>query len=125
LLSAYAVTTRDTTLAMIPTSIFHRWLDTPIFRDEILGLFATRLTDLTSLIDTIVFHKLDSRLAGALLGHGTQILMTHQALADELGTVREMVTRLLRRFEQEGWVRLSRESIQILDQSALAIQAAG
>jgi CRP/FNR family transcriptional regulator len=50
---------------------------------------------------------------------------THQALADELGTVREMVTRLLHRFEREGWVRLSRECITIQDSAALRAWAAG
>ena len=58
-------------------------------------------------------------LAAALLGRGQQLAMTHQALADELGTVREIVTRLLRRFEREGWVALGREQIQIVNGAAL------
>ena len=62
---------------------------------------------------------LDQRLAAALLGHGNRLLTTHQALADELGTVREIVTRLLRRFEREGWVTLSREHIHISNSAAL------
>jgi CRP/FNR family transcriptional regulator len=44
---------------------------------------------------------------------------THQALADELGTVREMVTRLLKRFERDGLVALSRECISVLDAAGL------
>jgi CRP/FNR family transcriptional regulator len=44
-------------------------------------------------------------------------------LADELGTVREIVTRLLRRFEREGWVELAREQIRILDAAGLRRQA--
>lgn len=118
-LSANGLTTKPTTLILVTPDIFRRWLDTPAFRDEILGLFAERMADLTSLIDAIAFHKLDRRLAGALLGHGQQRAITHQALADELGTVREIVTRLLRRFEREGWVILGREHIQILNGSAL------
>jgi CRP/FNR family transcriptional regulator len=74
---------------------------------------------LTLLIDAVAFHKLDRRLAAALLGRGQQLLVTHQALADELGTVREIVTRLLRRFEREGWVSLGREQIQIVNGAAL------
>jgi CRP/FNR family transcriptional regulator len=70
-------------------------------------------------VDAVAFHKLDRRLAAALLGRGQQLAMTHQALADELGTVREIVTRLLRRFEREGWVALGREQIQILNGAAL------
>ena len=55
----------------------------------------------------------------ALLGHGQLLAITHQTLADELGTVREIVTRLLRRFEREGWVALGREQIQITNSAAL------
>ena len=55
---------------------------------------------------------------------GHDIAITHQQLADELGTVREIVTRLLRRFEREGWVRLAREHIHILDSAALRTVAA-
>lgn len=123
-LSASAVTTKPTRLVVIPPDIFARWLETPAFRDEVLGLFAERMADLTCLIDAVAFHKLDARLAGALLGHGSDIHTTHQALADALGTVREMVTRVLRRFEREGWVRLGREHIHIANSAALRELAA-
>ena len=84
-----------------------------------LGLFAERMADLTGLIDAVAFHKLDQRLAGALLGRGQDLTLTHQQLADELGTVREIVSRLLRRFERDGWVALGREQITILNSAAL------
>ena len=73
----------------------------------------------------MAFQRLDSRLAATLLGHGTQVHATHQALADELGTVREIVTRLLHRFERDGLVELSRESIAIKDSAGLRTLAAG
>ena len=82
------------------------------------------MSDLTALIDAIAFHKLDQRLAAALLGHGQALHTTHQALADELGTVREIVTRLLRRFERDGWVSLGREHIQIIQSAGLRELAA-
>ncbi|MDO8447854.1 MAG: Crp/Fnr family transcriptional regulator [Rhodoferax sp.] len=118
-LSAHGITTKPSSLILIPADIFRRWLETPAFRNEVLGLFAERMADLTSLIDAVAFHKLDRRLAAALLGHGPQLAITHQTLADELGTVREIVTRLLRRFEREGWVTLGREQIQITNGPAL------
>ena len=118
-LSAFGVTTKPSTLILMNPEQFARCLDTPAFRNEVLGLFAERMADLTCLIDAVAFHKLDRRLAAALLGHGQQLLITHQALADELGTVREIVTRLLRRFEREGWVSLGREQIQIINGAAL------
>ena len=124
-LSAHGVTTRASTLLLIPPETFTRWLETPAFRNEVLGLFAERMADLTGLIDAVAFQRLDQRLAAALLGRGTHLALTHQALADELGTVREIVSRLLRRFEREGWVSLSRERIQIADSAALRAVAVG
>ncbi|HXE48336.1 MAG TPA: Crp/Fnr family transcriptional regulator [Ramlibacter sp.] len=120
---ANGVTTRPTTLLLIPPEAFRSWLDSPGFRNLVLGLFAERMADLTSLVDAIAFQHLDQRLASALLGHGQELAVTHQALAQELGTVREIVTRLLRRFEREGWVELSRERIRILDSAALRAHA--
>jgi CRP/FNR family transcriptional regulator len=118
-LSAHGVTTKPTTLLLVPPPVFAQWLETPAFRNEVLGLFAERMADLTGLIDAVAFRKLDQRLAAALLGHGSDLSTTHQRLADELGTVREIVTRLLRRFEREGWVELARERIRITDSAAL------
>ena len=60
-----------------------------------------------------------------LVRGGTVVTATHQALADELGTVREIVTRLLRRFERAGWVRLGRERIEVLDAARLRSAAVG
>lgn len=118
-LPAQAVATRPTRLLVVPPPIFRAWLAQPAFRDFVLGLFAERMADLTLLVDEVAFHRLDRRLAAALLGHGPELAVTHQELADVLGTVREMVTRLLRRFEREGWIELSRERIRIRDGAAL------
>lgn len=118
-LSARGVATTATRLCLLPPPDFQAALADPVFRGFVLGLFATRMADLTALIEAIAFQRLDSRLAGTLLGHGQQVRATHQALADELGTVREIVTRLLHRFERDGLVELSRECITIRDSAAL------
>jgi CRP/FNR family transcriptional regulator len=118
-LSAQGITTKPTSLLLIAPPVFTQWLQTPAFRDDVLGLFAERMADLTVLVDAVAFHKLDARLAAALLGRGQDLALTHQSLADELGTVREIITRLLRRFEREGWVELGRSIIQIRDSAAL------
>ncbi|KRC12246.1 transcriptional regulator [Hydrogenophaga sp. Root209] len=123
-LSAHGVTVKPTRLALLAPAAFRAALAHTDFRDFVLGLFAARLADLTGLIEAIAFQRLDSRLAAALLGHGTQVHATHQALADELGTVREIVTRLLHRFERDGWVELSRERITVRDSAALRALAA-
>jgi len=118
-LMARGISTRPTRLVMITPSTFVQWLETPAFRNEVLGLFAERMADLTGLIDAVAFQRLDQRLAATLLGRGQSLTLTHQQLANELGTVREMVSRLLRRFEREGWVELARENILIRDSKAL------
>ncbi|HYD76936.1 Crp/Fnr family transcriptional regulator [Ramlibacter sp.] len=124
-LAAHGVATRPTTLLLVDAGTFRRWLDLPAFRDHVMALFAQRMADLGALVDAIAFHKLDRRLAAALLGQGQELAVTHQELADRLGTVREIVTRLLRRFEREGWIELARERIRIVDSAALRRQAEG
>lgn len=124
-LSAHGTTTADTTLVLLPPPAFRQALGHEGFREFVLGLFAARMAELTSLIEAVAFQRLDARLAGALLGHGPQLHTTHQALADELGTVREIVTRLLRRFEREGLVELSRECITIRNSQGLRTLAGG
>lgn len=118
-MSAQGASTRPTRLLLIAPAVFQQWLAVSEFRDAILGLFADRMADLTSLVDAVAFQRLDQRLAAALLGRGPSLAMTHQQLANELGTVREMVSRLLRRFERDGWVELARERILIHDSKAL------
>ena len=118
-LGARGVTTMETALVLLPPQDFQAGMADLVFRSYVLGLFAQRMTDLTTLIEAVAFQRLDSRLAAALLGHGQQRHITHQALADELGTVREIVTRLLHRFERDGWVELSRECITLRNSAAL------
>lgn len=124
-LTARGVATSETTLCLLAPPDFQAALADTGFREYVLGLFAARMADLTGLIEAIAFQRLDSRLAAALLGHGQTLKTTHQALADELGTVREIVTRLLHRFERDGLVELSRESIAIKDSAGLRTLAAG
>jgi CRP/FNR family transcriptional regulator len=124
-LGAQGESTQASTLLMIPPAVFEQWLGTPAFRNLVLGLFAERMAELTSLIDAVAFQKLDQRLAAALLGRGQNLRLSHQTLANELGTVREMVTRLLRRFEREGWITLGREHIQLHNSVALRAIASG
>ena len=68
----------------------------------------------------MAFHSLDARLAKLLLdsGHVT-IGRTHQLIADELGTAREVVSRQLKRFEQKGWVILGRGHVELTNRIAL------
>jgi CRP/FNR family transcriptional regulator len=124
-LTAHGRTTEATELVLLSPAGFARWTAFEAFRRHVLGVFGDRLADLMALAEAVAFQRLDQRLAAALLGHGDTLHSTHQALADELGTVREIVTRLLRRFERAGWVVLGRERIEVRDAVALRALAAG
>jgi CRP/FNR family transcriptional regulator len=89
------------------------------FRDHIFSRYAERISDLLQLVAAVAFQKLDQRLAGWLVERRSPIRMTHQALADDLGTLREIISRLLKSFADQGWVRLGREQIEVLDAPAL------
>ena len=124
-LTAHGQTLASTELVLLSPAGFDRWVRHEPFRRFVFGIFADRLADLMTLAEAVAFQRLDQRLAQALLGRGTTLRSTHQALADELGTVREIVSRLLSRFERAGWVHLSRERIDVLDGAALRTLAAG
>lgn len=124
-LSASATSIDPVRLALLPPDTFTRWSNHVPFREFVFGVFAQRLTDLMAVVDAVAFQRLDRRLADHLLGHGELILTTHQLLADDLGTVREMVTRILKRFETSGLVRLGRERIEVLDSARLREVADG
>jgi len=113
--NARGVTERDTDLMLLPRTVFEALLAEPVFRDFVFHLFAERIADLMRLIEEVAFQRLDQRLAAVLLGKGRVLHVTHQQLADELGSVREFVSRLLKGFSDQGLVKLSREQIEIID----------
>jgi CRP/FNR family transcriptional regulator len=117
---ARGVVEQDVELVALPPSAFRTLLSQyEPFRDYIFGLFSERLTDLMQLVSAVAFQKLDQRLAALLITKSSPIHITHQALADELGSVREIVSRLLKNFADQGWVRLGREHIEVVDATAL------
>ena len=122
--NARGIAETETSLVLLPRELFDQLLDQPAFRSFVFHLFAERVADLMQLIEEVAFRKLDQRLAGLLLGKGKSIHATHQQLADELGSVREMVSRLLKAFAEQGLVRLGREQVEILDPAGLRRLAA-
>jgi len=118
--TATGVAETAVTLLALPPALFHRLLaEHKPFRDYVFSLFSERLADLMALVEAVTFYKLDQRLAALLVGKGELVRTTHQALADELGSVREMVSRLLSNFQDRGWVELGREQIRVTDAAAL------
>jgi CRP/FNR family transcriptional regulator len=116
--------TAVTVFALTPP-VFNRLVsESEAFRAYVFGLFAERIVDLMQLVEAVAFQKLDQRLAALLLGKGRTVHVTHQALADELGSVREIVSRLLKSFAEQGLVSLGREQIEIVDPAGLRRVAA-
>ena len=122
--NARGETESDTRILMLPRPVFNEMLVYEPFRSFVFRLFAERVADLMQLVEEVAFMRLDQRLAALLLGHGRDIRKTHQQLALELGSVREIISRLLKTFEHRGLVRLSRENVEILDANGLRQLAA-
>jgi CRP/FNR family transcriptional regulator len=124
--TASAVAETDVRVLAMPRALFLELLDRePAFRTEVFELFATRMTELMALVDAVAFQRLDQRLANRLLGHGPVLHASHQQLAQELGSVREIISRLLGEFAQRGALRLGRGRIEIVDPMVLRRIAAG
>ena len=109
------------TLLALPVPAFSAlMLDYPPFRDFVFHLFAERIGELMQLVEEVAFARLDQRLAKLLLARNETVLnVTHQQLADELGSVREIVSRLLKGFAAQGLVTLGREQLSIVDRTGL------
>ncbi|MDO8465253.1 MAG: Crp/Fnr family transcriptional regulator [Gallionella sp.] len=107
-------------IVALPANAFHALLgNSEAFRNYVFHLFSDRITDLMQLVSAVAFQKLDQRLAKLLINKPTTIHATHQAIADELGSAREIVSRLLKGFAEQGWVKLGREQIDITDAASL------
>jgi CRP/FNR family transcriptional regulator, anaerobic regulatory protein len=106
---------------IIPSPAFNQlMIDSKVFRTFVMTNYGALISDLIVLLDEVAFHSLDARLAKLLLDAGADsISRTHQLIADELGTAREVVSRQLKRFEQKGWVRLGRGNVEIAQRVAL------
>jgi CRP/FNR family transcriptional regulator len=124
--SASGVAETDVTLLRLPPALFQKLMvESEPFRRFVFGMYGERLGEVMQLVEAVAFQRLDARLAQLLIRRGPVVQATHQSLADELGSVREIVSRLLRSFEERGWVRLERERVTLLDLKALAAQAQG
>lgn len=115
---AEAIAESDIEALAIPVSSFQLALEeSQWFRRFVFDGFSSRLTSVIQKIEQIAFTAIDVRLAGVLLELDRKGVekITHQDIAVELGTAREVVSRHLKRFESEGWVRLGRGQVSLVD----------
>jgi CRP/FNR family transcriptional regulator len=120
---AEGITETEVTALAIPAEKFHDAIQqSKPFREFVFSSFSSHLGSLIALVEEVAFGKLDIRLARHLLKHCTDITTietTHQQLATELGSAREVISRQLKDFESRGWLKLHRGSIEILDKQSL------
>ena len=118
---------KDTSLWVIPAEIYQGIMaeSAPLsnFTNEIM---ASRFSEVMWLMEQIMWKSFDKRLAGFLLEEsaleGSAVLkLTHDSIAKHMGTAREVVTRMLRYFQGEGMVKLSRGAVEITDEEALEV----
>lgn len=119
--NARGITETAIKLLVLPLPLFSSLIiQNPVFRDFVFHLFSERIANLMELVEEVAFTRLDQRLAKQLLSRPDNVLnITHQQLANELGSVREIISRLLKGFAAQGIVGLSREQIKILDREKL------
>lgn len=106
---------------LIPAAAFNQlMIDSSVFRKFVMTNYGALISDLIVLLDEVAFHSLNARLAKVLLdANSPHITRTHQQIADELGTAREVVSRQLKRLEQKATVSLGRGQVHIINRSAL------
>lgn len=123
--SGYGYAEGDVTAVSIPAQRFRSLLSSePKFQEIVFRNFAARVGELTDVIDDLLIHRTDQRIARWLANRaGPTIHVTQQELAQELGTVREVVSRTLKSFENRGWISSGRGTITVLQVAALAKHA--
>ena len=122
---ARGVVSKDCAGFAIPQSMFLRLIDAhPGFREFVFRSLSRRVLELMELIEEVAFNRLDQRIAKMLVsastnGDAASIEKTHQQIADELGSVREIVSRILGSFADGGLVQLERGRIRVVDKDGL------
>lgn len=123
---ARGVVEADVTGIALPRGIFNQLLEASReFREFVFSFFAERIAHLMLLVEDLAFKPLEERLAAVLLSKGEVVEVTHQQLADELGSVREVISRILKEFEGQGAVHLARGCIRVVDRARLVEIADG
>jgi CRP/FNR family transcriptional regulator len=124
--TASAITEAPTSAVIVPAAVVRRWIGTDDHvRAYVFETMAARMMEVMTLTVEVSVSRMDARLASLLLRlvdlQGEPVIrMTHDDLAAELGTAREVVSRLLKEFERAGALRLSRAQVTIVDRSILA-----
>ncbi|MBK9745880.1 MAG: Crp/Fnr family transcriptional regulator [Anaerolineae bacterium] len=126
--SAIATVERDAEAIMIRADVFQGWVRRyPVWLDFVLDLLSQRLASVMEIVDEVAFRRMDLRVAALLLDRSRRrnpIEITHQEIAAELGSSREVISRILESFTRQGLVQLARGTVEVLDARTLTDFAA-
>ena len=128
---AFAVAETTLTARLVPAATVRQWMEQHgPWRTYVFDLLARRLDAVIASLEEVTFHRLDARLATALLeahasAEADTIRTTHEQLASDLGSAREVISRLLKHFEHDGLVALARGAVTIQDRAGLRRVARG
>ncbi len=121
--NAEGIAETDITAIVLPKPAFDRLVaEEEAFRKFVFAAYSKRLIDLLRVVDDVAFGHMDVRLAERLLslaGQGREISATHQQLASEFGTAREVVSRILSDFQKRGLIAQTRGRITLTDKHGL------
>ena len=124
---AIATVEQDAEAVMVPAETFRAWVHRyEVWRDFVFDLMSQRLASVMNIVDEVVFQRMDARLAAFLLERGQRdnpVRITHQEIAAELGTAREVVSRILEDFASQGLVDSGRGTIRVLQPEGLQDRA--
>lgn len=113
---AFAAAETDVEAVVVAPDVLHRWINEHrVWREFLCSMMASRLSEVIAVVEEVAFQRVDTRTAEYLLGavgaDGT-IFKTHQEVAIDIGTSREVVSRVLKDFERQGWISLSRGRVR-------------
>lgn len=120
---AIATAEQDTQAVMIPSMTFNDWVRRfDSWRDFVFNLLSQRIVTMMEAVDQVAFHRMDQRVAALLLDRlhvRNPIPITHQEIANELGSSREVISRLLEDLAQKGLLHIARGEIEVLEPEKL------
>jgi CRP/FNR family transcriptional regulator len=120
---AIATVEKDAEAVMIPADTFRDWvMRYDLWREFVFELLSQRLSTVMAVVDEIAFRRMDARIASLLIARAqtkNPLRITHQEIASELGSSREVISRLLEDFSERGLIRSGRGEIELLDLKGL------
>ncbi|NOY63171.1 MAG: Crp/Fnr family transcriptional regulator [Gammaproteobacteria bacterium] len=122
---AIAVTESDVEALLIPSKQVHEWMsESKPWGAFIFSLISKRLADVIAVLEDVAFHRMDERIAAYLIAiapRGPTVNITHHEIASDLGTTREVVSRILKEFEGKGLVKGARGKLTVADLPGLQV----